>query len=120
MENTSAVFQTWVDLAIKKDIEEQRMGASDDESYAEADASVRSFAQQAPSVLAEWKTGQTDLRRRVAHRNPVEVGYRTWFIGLTAGQRLWSWIPPDGRPQDTPLPFQPPRHVRIGGSPIRT
>ena len=77
-------FKRWVDLAIQKDIEEQRAETPEDGDAAEADVSAaRNFAQQAPSVQSESYEGEEELDTAKQLRYAI----MNWFGALTPDQR---------------------------------
>ena len=80
----TAVFQGWVDLAIRKDIEEQRADTPEDGDAIEVDVSpVRSFEQQAPSVKSEFYEAEDDLDSARQLRDGITL----WFHGLSPEER---------------------------------
>jgi len=77
-------FQHWVDLAIGKDIEEQRADTPEDADAAEADVSpARSFTQQAPSVQSESIEAEEELDSARQLRDAILA----WFNALPPAER---------------------------------
>jgi hypothetical protein len=79
-------FRAWVDLAIRKDIEEQRAATPDDgsdEVFIEIAPSSRSFAEQAPPVRAEAYESEEE----VPAGGQLNDAIVTWFSGLPADER---------------------------------
>jgi hypothetical protein len=78
------VFQEWVDHAIRKDIEEQRADTPEDgdDPFSET-PSIRSLAQQAPSVRSETYEAEDDLPAGTKFRDAIT----SWFTNLPPDER---------------------------------
>ncbi len=78
------VFRQWVDLAITKDIEEQRADVPDDgEDKGEDENMARSVAQQEPPPRPESYEYENELNAAKLLRNAIWV----WFGGLSLQDR---------------------------------
>lgn len=77
-------FQRWVDLAIRKDIEEQRAETPDDGDAAEGDVNVvQSSPEQAPSVQSQSYEPEEELDAGRQLREAITA----WFHSLLPAQR---------------------------------
>jgi hypothetical protein len=87
-------FKRWVDLAIQKDIEEQREDTPEDPDTAEPDVSPpRSFAQQAPSVRSQSSEPEDELPAAKQLGDAI----RNWFNALTSKERQALGFDPSAR-----------------------
>lgn len=80
-------FSQWVDLAVRRDIEEQRIRPPEDgdEQFIEA-SSLRSFSQQAPPVRSEFHESTEDYELDSARS--LADAIKEWFYSLSDEQRL--------------------------------
>ena len=79
-------FRNWVDLAIRKGIEEQRAATPEDggdDAFIETAPASRSLAQQAPPVRAE----AYELEEEVDAGTELRKAIITWFSGLPTDER---------------------------------
>lgn len=87
-------FQKWVDLAIKKRIEEQRTDTPDDggdDAFVDDASARRSLAYQAPPVRAETSGADEELSAGSELRGEIEK----WFLGLPTDERERLGLLPD-------------------------
>lgn len=82
------VFREWVDLAIQRDIEEQRAATPDDgadDVFVDTTYMSWSLTQQSPPVLSEASASETEEELPIAAQLSTKI--TAWFYGLTNDQR---------------------------------
>jgi len=81
-----STFQTWVDLAIRQGIEEQRAATPDDggdDTFIQTVSTSLSLTQQAPPVLAEAYESEEEMPAG----GQLKTQIMTWFSGLGENER---------------------------------